>query len=92
MRLSRFSLICSAILTALIVWPARALDRARDFAVDLFGRFPVLVDTRAITDLFRLRGPALAYDGPPDLAIDPALANDQKHESGLARLGTVRHL
>lgn len=86
----RFSLVglLVAAIHFLIALPARALT----FAVDLFDSVILAADPRAIADLFRLDDtPAYALDGPGRY-VDPALLTDQKHEAGLARLGTVRHL
>lgn len=66
--------------------PERIIDAAGRFIFN----FTDGVIVRHIRDL--LRGPALAYDGPSDSAIEPSLMHRQRHEAGLSRLGTVRHI
>lgn len=52
--------------------------------------FVGLTDARPFRDLFET--PALALAGhDPGGSIAPALAQHQRHEAGLARLGAVRH-
>lgn len=74
--------LCVAAVSFIAAIPARAIAFVRDLFVGL-------VDPRPFRALFET--PQLALDGPAGRSISPALANDQKHEAGLARLGAVRH-
>ena len=89
MARSRFSVLVSLACLAVsyvVAIPARAVA----FVYDLVGSFVLATNPRAVADLLRIvDAPALAFAG--DVPIDAALANDQRHEAGLARLGTVRH-
>jgi len=78
-----FAALVVAAASFIAALPARAIAFVRDLFVGL-------TDPRPFRDLFET--PALALDGPGDSrSISPWLAHDQKHEAGLARLGTVRH-
>lgn len=88
MARSRLSLIAVslAVAGAIAAIPARAIA----FAIDWVERALFAVDPRAIVDAIRgSEGPALALAGGP--SIEPSLATSQRHEAGLARLGSVRH-
>jgi hypothetical protein len=65
--------------------------RAAGFVVDLFDTLVLATDTRALADLFRAGGSSGRVAIAGDVPIDAALATDQRHEAGLARLGAVRH-
>lgn len=89
MARSRFPLFAFAFaaISFLVALPGRAVA----FAVDLIDTFVLATDPARVADFLRARSPALAFAGPSDTTIDAALANDQRHEAGLSRLGTVRH-
>lgn len=78
-----------AIVALAVSWMAALPTRA----FDAVGRFVLLLpDFRVINFLADLtRGPALALDGPAGQPIDSASWHRNRHEAGLARLGTVRH-
>lgn len=66
--------------------PARAIEASGRFLISIFDGSIVA----SISDLFR--SPALAAGSPfGDIPIDPHLAHSQRHEAGIARLGTTRH-
>jgi len=79
-RLGMIVTICSAALAWLITVPDRI------FATVLAAWPKLAAMPRLVAS-----GPTFAFDGPADASIDPALAHDQRHEAGLARLGAVRH-
>lgn len=85
MSRSRLGII-SAMLSCALLWVIALPARAISWVLD---SFPFLADPRPLADLFGR--PTLALAGPSDHSIDSALANDQRHEAGLARLGAVRH-
>lgn len=78
-----FSLACLA-----INWMAAIPDRLVSWTLDVLA-YVFRPEPFALDRLFG--SPALVPAGPPGRSIDPALANLQRHEAGLARLGTVRH-
>jgi hypothetical protein len=45
----------------------------------------------AVSDLFR-GGRTVAFGGPQGTDIDASLYQRNRHEAGLARLGSVRHI
>lgn len=84
-RFFHISLI-SAVLASAVLWVFEFPVRAISWVLE---RLPFLADPCPLADLFGR--PTLALVGPPDCSIAPALAHEQRHEAGLARLGTVRH-
>lgn len=85
---SRYSaLVCLAI--SALAFVVALPERARDLFVGFIDWLAPVVDVRPFVDFLRTGEPTLAYAG--QTPIDPALAHDQKHEAGLARLGAVRH-
>lgn len=80
-------LVAALAISWAVALPARAVEAAGRFILNLTDGSIV----RFIADLFR--SPALAAaGGAPMVDIDPALATEQRHEAGLSRLGTVRHI
>lgn len=82
-RLLRFAIVVCAAAVAL---PARAIATA----VDLFSDAFAFVDSSVLRSLFD--EPTLALEGPRLGPIEPSLLQRQRHEAGLARLGSVRHI
>ena len=85
-RFGRITALCAVLCVAAVGYIAAIPIRAIAFVRDLFVG---LTDVRPFRDLFEV--PQLVLDGPAGRSISPALAHDQKHEAGLARLGAVRH-
>lgn len=89
MARSRFGLfaLASLCLAAIAALPGRALG----FVRDVFDTVVLATNPTAVADLFRSNDSGTVFAGPAGSSIDPALANDQRHEAGLSRLGSVRH-
>jgi hypothetical protein len=66
----------------IVAFPSRVVAFARD-------SFALLFDPRPAFDRFET--PALALDAPVPPSIASSLFNRNRHEAGLARLGSVRH-
>lgn len=73
-----------AVCSALVALPGRAIAFAYALVDRMFATDPRPMLAGFGTDA------AIAPSGSWR-SIDPALANDQRHEAGLARLGAVRH-
>lgn len=82
----RLAVVCAALCVAATSFIAAIPRHAIAFVRDLFVG---LTDARPFRELFET--PPLVLVGPAGRSVSPALAHDQKHEAGLARLGAVRH-
>lgn len=86
MSRSRFSIIvslCMAAVSWALILPARAGRIACDFFASIW------TDPRPFLTLND--GPALAFQLPGGDQISPSLYQRNRHEAGIARLGSVRH-
>lgn len=86
----RFPALISLCLAA-ISWVAILPQRAISLAVDFIDAFVLTTDPRAVSDLLAGGHQPFAYAGPSGDQVSAALAHEQRHEAGLARLGAVRH-
>jgi hypothetical protein len=80
-----FVVLCVALASPLFALPARLFDAVGRFLIS----WPDAKVVRFIADL--TRGPVLVTAGPGQ-QIEPAHYQRNRHEAGLARLGTVRHI
>jgi hypothetical protein len=82
MQKSRFAILASIVCAAILAVPRAIVDTVERGVAFLVSLMPSLAEQ----DPFGFDGPALAFDAPAPVALEPALLNSLRHEAGMRSL------